>query len=135
MRMKLGVTLGYAILIWVIGFVWGTVVFMVPALKGIPSIPMFSRYPLISFPLLILFPVMAYCFAPKCVDRSAGASSIPPVGFVFSGVNIVLDYLVLVLAFKAGAEYFYFLSIWIAYAAIVVTSQMSLKRFVTSRGT
>jgi len=63
MRMKIGQTIAFAVLIWVIGFMWGTVVFMTPALKDIPSLPMLSRYPAITFPLLPLFPWLAYVFA------------------------------------------------------------------------
>jgi hypothetical protein len=55
MPRKLGKALAYASLIWVSGFVWGSMVFMTPALRNIPAIPYVSRYPAISFPLLIVW--------------------------------------------------------------------------------
>jgi hypothetical protein len=63
MPQRIGRALAYALLIWITGFVWGTVVFMTPAMKEVPAIPYVSRYPLISFPLLILFPLIAYVLA------------------------------------------------------------------------
>ena len=60
MPRKIGRTLAYAILIWIVGFMWGMVVFMTPALKGLPSIPYVSRYPAISFPVLIIWILLTY---------------------------------------------------------------------------
>jgi hypothetical protein len=43
--------LAYAILLWIIGFVWGSIVFMNPELKNVTAIPYVSRNPAITFPL------------------------------------------------------------------------------------
>ncbi len=132
--MKWGKAIGYGTLIWVIGFVWGTVVFMTPALKAVPSIQMFSRYPLISFPLLILFPWLAYVFAPKCLTPPApGNPSVPQVGIVFVVVNVLLDAVILVGAFKSGWQYFTFLSVWLCYVLMIVTARMALKKMAAVR--
>ena len=40
--------LGFAILIWIVGFVWGSIVFMTPALKNVAGIPYISSNPAIS---------------------------------------------------------------------------------------
>jgi len=128
MTLKAGKAILYGILIWVVGFVWGTVVFMTPALKAVPSIPMFSRYPWISFPLLILFPLMAYGCSPKCVERSDAGHGVPQVGLVFVAANLLLDWLVLVIAFQSGMQYFYFLSVWICYALVVAAAHAALKK-------
>jgi len=40
---RLAVAIWYAIILWVVGFVWGTVVFMIPSLKNIPSISYVSK--------------------------------------------------------------------------------------------
>src|SRR6266699_4421238 len=45
MSQKPAEALAYALLIWFVGFAWGTVVFMTPALKNISPIPYVSRYP------------------------------------------------------------------------------------------
>lgn len=127
MQIKLSKAIGFGVLMWVIGFVWGTVVFMTPALKGFPSIAMFSRYPVISFPLLVLFPLMAYWFAPKCVERGAASGGAGlHAGLVFVVVNVLLDWLVLVMAFKSEG-YFFFLSVWLAHALVVVAAQAATK--------
>ncbi len=115
-----GKAIGYGLLIWVVGFVWGTVVFMTPALKALPSIPYVSRYPAITFPLLIVFPVQTFWFAKNTVQasqprREAGVKT----GIIFAGLNVLLDVLVLVMAFKAGWGYFAFASIWVAYALLL----------------
>lgn len=99
-----GRALAYALLIWITGFVWGTVVFMTPALKGVSSIPYVSRYPLISLPLLLLWPFVAYLLARSYLKTTSGdlASEGLKLGLRFALVNFFLDLLVLVLLFKNG---------------------------------
>ena len=63
MPQRIGRALGYALLIWITGFVWGSVVFMTPALKSVAAIPFVSRYPAISFPLLFAWPILTYLLA------------------------------------------------------------------------
>ena len=118
---KIGKALGFAVLIWIIGFVWGTVVFMTPALKNLSSIPYVSRYPLISFPLLLIFPFISYLFARNYLKTAPDkASEGLKLGITFAVVNFVLDLLVLVILFKAGFVYFAFLSIWVAYLLLIL---------------
>ena len=62
---RIGRALGYALLIWLSGFVWGSVVFMTPTLRNIAAIPYVSRYPAISFPLLLLWLLIAYLLARR----------------------------------------------------------------------
>ena len=38
MPQRIGRALAYALLIWITGFVWGTIVFMTPAMKEVPAI-------------------------------------------------------------------------------------------------
>jgi hypothetical protein len=54
MPFRIGKALIYAILLWVIGFVWGSIVFMTPALKTVSAIPYVSSNPAISFPILFI---------------------------------------------------------------------------------
>jgi hypothetical protein len=53
MPQRTGRAIAYAVLIWITGFAWGSVVFMTPSLKSVSSILYVSRYPAISFPVLI----------------------------------------------------------------------------------
>lgn len=115
MPQKIGRALAYALVIWLVGFVWGSVVFMTPALKNIPSLPYISRYPAISFPVLILWLLIAYLFARSYLKTSAAPGEGLKLGLVFAVVNFVLDLLVLVLLFKNGFAYFASLTVWLAY--------------------
>jgi hypothetical protein len=118
---KIGKALAFAILIWVTGFMWGMVVFMTPALKGIPSIPYVSRYPAISFPVLILWLLITYLLARNYLKTAADrAREGCRLGLLFAFVNFILDLLVLVLLFKTGFAYFASLTVWLAYLILLI---------------
>jgi len=111
-----------ALLIWITGFVWGTVVFMTPALNDVSSIPYVSRYPLISFPLLLLWPFLSYLLARSYLKRTSGdpAGEGLKLGLTFALVNFMLDLLVLVILFKNGFGFFAYLTIWLAYFILLI---------------
>ena len=110
----------YAISLWVIGFVWGSVVFMTPALKGVASIPYVSRYPAISFPLLFLLPVAAYVCARRYLKNRNSWDEGFRLGLTFAITNLVLDLLVLVVLFGNGLAYFASITVWLAYLLLLV---------------
>jgi hypothetical protein len=116
---RLGKCIGHAVLIWIGGFVWGMIVFMTPPLKNIPSVPFVSKFPAISLPLLLVYVFVIYFLAKRylagAVDKRAEAWKYG-IGLVV--INIVLDTLVIVVAFKSH-DYFSYLSIWIAYALLL----------------
>jgi hypothetical protein len=121
MRFRIGRAIAYAILIWMVGFIWGTFVFMTPSLKSTPRIPYISSNPAISFPILAIWLVLTYVLA-----RSFLKASGDPVkdgftlGLTFALVNIVLDLVVLVTLLKAGFGYFVSLTVWTAYTMLVI---------------
>jgi hypothetical protein len=116
-----GRAIAYAVLIWLIGFVWGSVVFMTPALKSVSSIPYVSRYPAISFPVLIIWLLIAYVLAKNYLKTATDkASEGLQLGSTFAVVNLVLDLLILVLLFKNGLTYFASLSVWLAYFILLI---------------
>jgi hypothetical protein len=99
--------LAYGILIWVIGFVWGSIVFMTPVLKNVAPIPYISRNPAISFPILLIWLVLTYLLARnylRSVTNPAGEGLL--LGMVFFEINIALDLVVLVFLLNAGVSYF-----------------------------
>lgn len=111
----------YAVLIWVSGFIWGSIVFMTPALRSTPPIPYVSSNPAISFPILLLWTVLTlvlartYLRAAKDKEREGFR-----LGFIFVIVNFVLDLVVLVFLLKAGFGYFVSASVWFAYMSLGV---------------
>jgi hypothetical protein len=120
MPQKTGRALAYAVLIWLTGFVWGSVVFMTPALKDVAAIPYVSRYPAISFPLLIVWPLIAFVLARSYLRTATDkADEGLRLGLVFVAVNFVLDLLVLVLLFRNSLTYFASLSVWLAYVILL----------------
>ena len=116
MPFKIGKALIYAVLLWTIGFVWGSIVFMTPALKTVAAIPYVSSNPAISFPILIIWLIVTYLLA-KSYLKAAGdkAAEGLKLGITFSVVNLALDLLVLVLLLKAGFGYFVSLTVWLGY--------------------
>lgn len=114
---RIGRALGYAVLIWLSGFFWGSIVFMRPALRNVAAIPYVSRYPAISFPLLILWPFLTYLLARSYLKLTTDdkATEGLRLGVVFAVVNLVIDLLVLVLLFKNGFGYFASVTVWLAY--------------------
>ena len=122
MPSKIGRALAFAVLIWIVGFMWGMVVFMTPALKGLPSIPYVSRYPAISFPLLLAWPILTYLLARSYLKKTSGdkAAEGLKLGFTFALVNFLLDLLFLVILFKNGFAFFGYLTIWLAYFILLI---------------
>ena len=116
MPYRMGKGLIYAVILWAIGFVWGSIVFMTPALKNVSAIPYVSSNPAISCPILIIWVIVTYLLAKSYLKASADkVSEGLKLGIQFSVVNVVLDLLVLVLLLKAGFGYFISLTVWLAY--------------------
>jgi hypothetical protein len=134
MPQKLGRALAYALLIWILGFIWGTVVFMTPALKSIASIPHVSRFPAISFPILVMWTVVAYLLA-----RSYLKGTTNPVGeglklgITFTVINIMLDLLVLVILLRTGLIYFDSASVWFAYGLLIIVPWLTGRSLARQR--
>lgn len=121
MPFRVGKALAYAVLLWVIGFVWGSIVFMTPALKTVSPIPYVSSNPAISFPILIIWLVVTYLLAKRYLRTADDkADQGLKLGIMFSVVNIVLDLLVLVLLLKAGFGYFVSLTVWVGYFILLM---------------
>lgn len=117
-RFPFGKAIAYAVLIWLVGFVWGSIVFMNPAMHVAP-IPYISNNPAISFPILLTWVVLTYVLARSFLKHSTNPETDGrKLGLVFSEVNFILDVIVLVGLLKAGIGYFAALSIWIAYTML-----------------
>lgn len=111
----------YAVLIWVVGFVWGSIVFMTPALKGTPPIPYISSNPAISFPIIFIWTVLTLLLARSYLKMAPEpARQGLRLGVVFTIVNFVLDLVVLVFLLGAGFKYFMSGSVWFAYATLIL---------------
>ena len=116
---RMGTAVGHALLLWIVGFIWGMIVFMTPPLKSIPSIPFVSKFPAVSVPLLIVYFFLIYFLAKKYLARAADKKAEAwKYGFCLLAISVILDVLIIVVAFK-GHDYFSYLSIWVAYALLV----------------
>jgi len=126
---RFGLALGIALFVWMSGFVWGSIVFMTPALKEIPEIPHISKYPAISFPLLVVW-IVAVIFLARFYLRETPrkASEGLKFGLVLALVNLLLDLLVIVFAFGGGWSFFSYVSIWVAYISLVVVPWLTGRR-------
>ena len=121
MPYRIGKALVNAILVWLVGFIWGSVVFMTPSLKRVPAIPYVSSNPAISFPILAIWFVLAYLLSRHFLKAGTHkASDGLKLGLTLALVNFVLDLLVLVFLLKARFGYFSSLTVWIAYALIFI---------------
>jgi hypothetical protein len=113
--------LSYSVLIWVVGFIWGSVVFMTPELKAVKPIPYISSNPAISFPILMLWIPLTYILARSYLKRTERTSTEGiKLGFNFAVVNFILDLVILVFLLKAGFGYFVSLSVWFAYTMLLL---------------
>lgn len=121
MPFRIGRAFIYAVLLWVIGFVWGSIVFMTPALKTVSPIPYVSSNPAISFPILFIWLIVTYLLARSYL-KTAGdkTDSGLKLGIMLSVVNIALDLLVLIILLKAGFGYFVSLTVWFAYLMLLM---------------
>jgi len=111
----------YAVLLWVTGFIWGSVVFMTPPLKGVAPIPYISSNPAISFPILIVWIFLTWMLAKnylKSADDKPGEGL--KFGIVLAVTNFTLDLIVLVILLKAGWGYFASASVLLAYTLLIV---------------
>lgn len=126
MRFKIGKAIGYGILIWVVGFIWGSFVFMTPSLKSVPPIPYVSSNPAISLPILALWLPLTYLLARNFLkDSGTPEAHGIKLGITFSVVNFVLDVGVLIILLKAGVAYFAAASIWFAYTMLFVIAWLT----------
>ena len=113
--------IAFAVLIWIVGFVWGSIVFMTPALKATQPIPYISSNPAISVPILLLWIPLIYFLARAYLSKVNDPDREGfKLGLIFSATNFILDLVVLVLLLKAGASYFSAASIWFAYFLLII---------------
>jgi len=126
MPFKPGKALMYAVVIWLVGFVWGSIVFMTPSMKTVPAIPYVSSNPAISFPILFIWLIVTYLLAKSYLKTASDkiAEGLK-LGIVFSAVNVLLDLLVLVLLLKAGFNYFISLTVWVGYFMLFIIPWMT----------
>ncbi len=129
MPYRFGLALGLALVVWMSGFVWGSVVFMTPALKNVPEIPGVSRYPLISFPLLLVWSIAAVFLARAYLRGTPHkAAEGLKFGLVLALVNVLLDALVLAIAFGGGCDVFRYATLWVAYLLLMLIPWLTGRR-------
>jgi hypothetical protein len=83
----------WAAILWVIGFVWGSVGFTIWLLNGLPSIPYVSKYPAIGNVLLVLYVVLIIYISKKQIRVGVPYEWLR-FGFIISISNFLLDLMV-----------------------------------------
>ena len=120
MPYKFGKAVLFSLAVWIIGFIWGSIIFMTP-LNDLSPIPYISSSPAISFPLLIIMPLASYFLSKSYLkDTQDRLQEGLKFGVTMILVNFVLDLLVIVALFAGGVAYFASLTVWLGYAAIGV---------------
>jgi hypothetical protein len=119
--------IGYSLLIWAIGFVWGTIVFMTPALSEISPIEHISKMPAITIPILIVYlmliPYLSKRYLENVADRIAEATFL---GVIFLAINALLDLVMYLTIYDQ--DYYAYISIWISYALLLILPLYAGKR-------
>jgi len=133
MPQRIWKALAYAIVIWIIGFVWGSIVFMTPSLKGARPITYISNNPAISFPILIVWLPVTYLLAKNYLTASSdGMAAGLKLGLTLSVVNLILDLVILVLLLKAGFAYFLSLTVWLGYLILLIVPWLTGRSMQTN---
>jgi hypothetical protein len=121
MAKRLGRALIYSFLLWFVGFIWGSIVFMTPALRRLRAIPYVSTNPAISFVILFAWIGLGYLMSRSYLrPASSPASEGRALGIMFSVLNLVLDLLILVSLLKVGFSYFLSLTVWLGYLILLL---------------
>lgn len=111
----------FGVLIWVTGFIWGSIVFMTPSLKTVQPIPYVSSNPAISAPIWIAWIFLSWFLARLYLKRLDNKTEEGlKLGITFAVINFVLDLIVLVFLLKTGFGYFVSLSVLSAYIMLVI---------------
>ncbi|NJD54066.1 MAG: hypothetical protein FIB07_14505 [Candidatus Methanoperedens sp.] len=132
---KPGKALLYSVLIWLIGFFWGTLVFMTPALMDLQSIPYISKYPAISFPLIAAYFIIGCLLARDYLggtDKKAAEGL--RFGVLIFLVNFILDVLIYFILFNSK-DYFAYFSIWFSYIMFIAYPWLIGLWFERKKGT
>ncbi|NYT19425.1 MAG: hypothetical protein GKC08_03935, partial [Methanosarcinales archaeon] len=119
--------IAYSLLIWVIGFVWGTIVFMTPALSEIGTVAHITKMPAITIPILIVYllmiPYLSKRYLENAVDKIAEATIL---GVIFLAINALLDLVMYLTIYDQ--DYYTYASIWISYALLLILPPYTGKR-------
>src|SRR6266446_2070814 len=133
MPQRIWKALAYAIVIWIGGFVWGSIVVMTRALKSARPIPSISNKPALSFPILIVWLPVTYLLAKNYLTASSdGMAAGLKLGLALSVVNLILDLVILVLLLKAGFAHFISLTVWLGYLLLLIVPWLTGRSMQTN---
>ena len=80
---------GTSLALWILGFVWGVIVFAIPTLKNTPAIPYVSKYPWISSVLTVGYVILLYYISKKHLEGASSAERMR-FGSIILAVNFGL---------------------------------------------
>lgn len=101
-----GVLMG--LLLWVAGFIAGSIVMIMAGMD------------MIGIVMIFVMPVIAALIAMWYLKKNPGMSEGLKLGLIWIIISAVLDMLVLVLAFGNGFSYFASWTVWVGYAEMLI---------------
>jgi len=129
MPKKFGKAIGYSIVLWMVGIIWGSIVFMVPSWKDVAEVPYISQNPVMSIPNLIFYLILIYFFSKSYLkgieDKKSGAGKFALTMFV---VNLILDNLFIILFAGDWPNYLATLSVVFAYLMMIIIPMHAAER-------
>lgn len=118
---NIGKAIWYAFIIWLSGFIWGTVVFMIPFLAEVRPVPYISSNLAISIPIIIIWIFLSSKLTRSYFKHTLNVDNEAlKLGLVFFVINAMLDLLVIVIAFGNGLQFYLSLTVWLAYAILII---------------
>lgn len=135
MPTKLGKAIGYAFVLWLVGIIWGSIVFMIPSWKAVSEISYISQNPVMSIPNLIFYFVLIWFFAKgylKNVENKKTEAKRFAATMII--VNLILDNLFIILFAENGwPSYLATLSVILGYLMMIFIPLYLAGRLLTQR--
>ena len=129
MPRRLLASIAYGLALWLFGIVEGTAVLAMPRLASLPELPGISRNLAISLPILVAWTSILPWIARRCIAGAPDpADEGRRVGFTLAATVILLDVLGITLALQAGAGFFAYALLWLAYGLLVAIPWLAGRR-------
>ncbi len=116
---KLGKAVWFACLIWSIGFLWASFVFLIPTLKGIYAVRYFTKYPAVNIPILIIYGLAILLLSRRYLKKTEHKIvEAIKLSITFFIVNFILD-AVIYIGISGESYFFTYATVWVSYLMLI----------------